>query len=332
MSGRTTATLASFTFLVTTSLAGAVSTATPAAAALVTYCVGTGGAVTVPNDLLVPAGESCSLEGTKITGNVKVAAGANLVIADGTVSGEVQIASDGYLDAGDTSIGGQITLAGGGYGAFLKGTDSGPVTVQPKGSASTDGFFFAENATVDGNVQASAGEVRLDRTSQVTGNVSTSGTYYTDVRDSFVDGTLSVLNNAVGSVVCGSAVRGKSTFSGNLGGVQLGPNGSIDGCAAGGYWGRDVTISNTSGGVTVDDNIIDGRLSTTSNTPAAKIAANNRVRGGIVGESIKAVALKANRAAASKAAAARDDGTEGDAEQRRSAAVKSAELAGDAGL
>jgi hypothetical protein len=331
MSGRTTATLATFTLLATTSLAGTVWSASPATAALVTHCVGTGGAVTVPNDLLVPTGESCSLEGTKITGNVSVAAGANLVIADGTVSGEIQIASDGYLDAVGTSIGGQVTLAAGGYGAFLKSTESGPVTVQPKGSAGTDGFFFAENTTVDGNVQAGAGEVRLDRTSQVTGNVSTSGTYYTDVHDSFVDGTLSVLNNATGSVVCGSAVRGKSTFSGNLGGVQLGPNGSLDGCAAGGYWGRDVTISNTSGGVTVDGNIIDGRLSTTNNTPVAKVAADNRVRGGIVGEqTTKVVAnksLKANRAAA-----ARDDRTEVDAEHRRSAAVTSAEVAGDAGL
>src|SRR4051812_37081282 len=96
MSGRTTATLATLTIAVTASLVGAAS---PAGAALVTYCVGTGGAVTVPNDLLVPAGESCSLEGTKITGNVRVAAGANLVIAGGIVNGEVQVAADGYLDS-----------------------------------------------------------------------------------------------------------------------------------------------------------------------------------------------------------------------------------------
>ena len=63
---------------------------------------------------------------------------------------------------------------------------------------------------------------RLDKNTQVGGNVSTSGAYYTDVRDSFVDGTLSVLNNLNGSVVCGGAVQGKSTFAGNLVGVQLG--------------------------------------------------------------------------------------------------------------
>ena len=323
MSGRTTATLATFTIAVTASLAWSAS---PASAALITYCVGVGGAVTVPNDLLVPAGESCSLEGTKVTGNVRVAQGANLVIADGTINGEIQVASDGYLDAVHTSIDGQVTLASGGYGAFLKATSSGPVTLQPKGSATIDGFFFAENTTVDGNLLASTGEIRVDQMSQVTGNVSTSGAYYTDVHDSFVDGTLSVLNNATGSVVCGSAVRGKATFSGNLGGVQLGPNGSLDGCASGGYWGRDVTIANTTGGVSVDDNIIDGRLSVTNNTPVAHVAANNRIRGGIVGESTSSAAARAARAAA------RDGKVEERAEVRRSDAVESAEAAGDADL
>ena len=51
-------------------LAGLIP-ALPATAALVTHCIGTGGAVTVPNDLYVPAGESCSLEGTTVTGNVQ---------------------------------------------------------------------------------------------------------------------------------------------------------------------------------------------------------------------------------------------------------------------
>ncbi len=281
MSGRTTATLATLTMAVTATLAFA---AAPSQAALVTYCVGTGGAVTVPNDLFVPAGESCSLEGTKITGNVKVAAGANLVIVDGTISGEVQVLADGYLDSAATSIDGQISLAAGGYGAFLKNSSSGAVTLAPKGTSTIDGFFFAENSVVDGTVSAATGEIRLDKMSQVTGNVSTSGAYYTDVHDSFVDGTLSVLNNSTGSVVCGSAVQGKTTFSGNLGGVQLGPNGSLDSCASGGYFGRDVSIANTTGGVTLDDNIVLGKLTLTNNAPVAKVAANNKIRGGVVGE------------------------------------------------
>jgi hypothetical protein len=128
-------------------------------------------------------------------------------------------------------------------------------------------------------------------------------------------------------VVCGSAIRGKATFSGNLGGVQLGPNGTLDGCASGGYWGRDVTISNTTGGVSVDDNIIDGKLTTTNNTPVARVAANNRIRGGVAGEQ----SLNAAAARLSKAATARS-GTDKRVEIRRTDAVEEAVAAGDAGL
>src|SRR5919197_168541 len=150
---------------------GSVITTAPVANAdLVTYCIGTGGAVTVPGDLYVPPGESCQLDGTTVTGNVRVAAGANLVVKGGTFQRDVQIASDGYYDATSTAVTGQITLAS------------------------------------------------------------------------------------------GAAVQGTSTFTGNQTGVQLGPNGSLSGCATGGYLGRDVTIANTTGQVRLDDNIINGKL------------------------------------------------------------------------
>jgi hypothetical protein len=162
----------------------------------------------------------------------------------------------------------------------------------------------------------------------VEGSVSSTGTYYTDVHDSFVDGTLSVRGSATGSVVCASAVRGTATFAGNLGGVQLGPNGNLDGCASGGYWGRDVSITNTAGGVTVDDNIIDGKLTTTGNSPAARVAANNRIRGGIAGEQASSVAGKAPAGAAR----ARGNTAGQRAQARRSSAVRRAAAAGTARL
>lgn len=322
---RTAAKLATATAVVT---AAALTIApTGARADLVTHCVGTGGAVTVPNDLLVPAGQSCALTGTTITGNVSVAAGANLVITGGRISGEILVAADGYLDAGDTAVGGGIDLASGGYGMYLEDTTTGSITVRPKGSATIDSFLFAENAGIDGTVTANAGEIRLDRTTEVTGNVSTTGTHYTDVHDSFVDGTLSVLNSATGSVVCGSAVRGRATFAGNLGGVQLGPDGTLAGCASGGYWGRDVSVTNTTGGVSVDDNVIDGRLTTTANTPAARVAANNRIRGGLAGEQARAARVSAKRSAGEREAQ-----SDQRAADRTSSAVQEADAAGDAGL
>ncbi|MEU8165101.1 hypothetical protein AB0B97_01190 [Micromonospora sp. NPDC049004] len=325
MPGRTVAKLATVTAVIAASV---LAVAPTAHADLVTHCIGTGGAVTVPNDLLVPAGESCALTGTTITGNVTVAAGANLVVTGGRVSGEVRVAADGYLDATETSVDGQVVLAAGGYGVYLSNAQTGAVTVRPKGSATIDSFLFAEAATIGGNVTVGAGEVRLDGGTQVTRNVSSTGTYYTDVHDSFVDGTLSVLNSATGSVVCGSAVRGRATFAGNLGGVQLGPNGALDSCASGGYWGADVSVTTTTGGVTVDDNIINGQLTVTGNNPAAQVAANNRIRGDVTGDQ---AAPGANRAAR-MAAADRDDAGDQRAEVRRTSAVQEATAAGAARL
>ncbi|MEU7926770.1 hypothetical protein [Micromonospora sp. NPDC049107] len=325
MPGRTVAKLATVSAVIAASV---LAVAPTAHADLVTHCIGTGGAVTVPNDLLVPAGESCALTGTTITGNVTVAAGANLVVTGGRVSGEVRIAADGYLDATETTVDGQVVLAAGGYGVFLSDARTGALTVRPKGSATIDSFLFAEASTIGGNVTVGAGEVRLDQGTQVTRNVSSTGTYYTDVHDSFVDGTLSVLNSATGSVVCGSAVRGRATFAGNLGGVQLGPNGTLDSCASGGYWGADVSVTNTTGGVTVDDNIINGQLTVTGNDPAAQVAANNRIRGGVTGDQ---AAPTANRAARMSAADREDAGDER-AEVRRTSAVQDATEAGAAKL
>lgn len=299
-----------------------VMLAAPAGADLVTHCVGTGGAVTVPGDLLVPAGRSCALEGTTVTGNVRVAAGADLVVSGGTVHGEVRVAAGGYLDATDTTVDGPIVLAAGGFGVFLLDSETARVTIQPRGTAPTVGFLFVEGSTIEGNVISSAGEVRVAGT-EVTGNVSTSGTAYTDVHDSFVDGTLSVLNNEIGSVVCGSAVHNRATFTGNLGGVQLGPNGPLDECASGGFWGRDVSVTGTTGRVVVDDNNINGQLVVNGNTPVAEVAANNRIRGGVVGEH--------TAPAAGKAATARESG-KARAEARRSAATTSAASAGLARL
>ncbi|WP_327031539.1 hypothetical protein [Micromonospora ureilytica] len=325
MPGRTVAKLATVSAVIAASV---LAVAPSAHADLVTHCIGTGGAVTVPNDLLVPAGESCALTGTTITGNVTVAAGGNLVVTGGRVSGEVRVAADGYLDATETTVDGQVVLAAGGYGIFLSDARTGTVTVRPKGSTTIDSFLFAEGATVAGNVTVGAGEVRLDGGTQVERNVSSTGTYYTDVHDSFVDGTLSVLNSATGSVVCGSAVQGRATFAGNLGGVQLGPNGTLDSCASGGYWGGDVSVTSTTGGVTVDDNIINGQLAVTSNDPAAQVAANNRIRGGVTGDQAAATTNRSARVAAPD----RDEAGDERAEVRRTSAVQEATEAGAAKL
>jgi hypothetical protein len=326
MHKRTVGALATVTAAVT--VLATLSAAPGAAADLIMYCIGTGGAVTVPTDLLVPPGESCVLTGTVIAGDVTIAPGANLVVSGGHIDGSILVSVDGYLDATDTTVGGGVVLASGGFGTFLRRTRIGSATVQAKGSATNDSFLFAEQTTVAGTVTADSGEIRLDRTSQVTGDVTSTGSFYTDVHDSFVDGNLSVRNSVTGSVVCGSAVRGGTTFAGNLGGVQLGPNGGLDGCASGGYWGSDVTITDTTGGVTLDDNIINGRLIASGNNPAAQVAPNNRIRGGVTGQQASAPAVRA----AAKARAAHASAGKRRGLARRASAVRAAVAVGDAGL
>ncbi|HEV2783073.1 MAG TPA: hypothetical protein VGX25_27140 [Actinophytocola sp.] len=322
MNRQTTVALAA-SALTALSMALAASTAD---ADLVTHCIGSGGAVTVPGDLFVPPNESCTLDGTTVTGNVRVAAGADLVVTGGRFNHDVQIDADGYFDARSTTIDGQVTLAPGGFGIFMRDTAAAGVTVQPKGAATIEGFLFLEHVRVSGNVASSVGEVLVDAGSEITGNLGTTGAYYTDVHDSFVDGTLSVAGNATGSVVCGGAVQGAATFSGNGGGVQLGPNGALDSCASGGYWGRNVSIADTTGPIRVDDNIVNGQLQFTANNPVAVVAPTNRIRGGITGD------WQPPAAAAALAAPSRERAAPQRIEQRRAGATKSAAKAGKAQL
>ena len=78
--------------------AAGMLTATSASADLVTRCSGTAGDVTVPGDLVVPAGQTCDLTGTTVDGDVRVRAGADLIGEDVTVTGDIVGAADAYLD------------------------------------------------------------------------------------------------------------------------------------------------------------------------------------------------------------------------------------------
>ncbi|ONI79667.1 hypothetical protein ALI144C_23150 [Actinosynnema sp. ALI-1.44] len=301
-----------------------VMMAAPANAGFVTYCEGEGGPVTLPTDLAVAPGKSCTLDRTVITGNVKVGEGANLIVKGGTINGAVEVASDGYFDATATRVDGDVTLAPGGFGLYLRNTGTAKVTVQPK-TASQSFLFVEGQSKIDGALSSSAGEVKVVD-SEVLGNVTTNGSLYTDLTNAFVDGTVSVLNNSEGSVVCGGAVQGKATFAGNRGGVQLGPNGGLDSCASGGYFARDVNINNTTGKSSVDDTIINGKLELSANNPVAQLAANNRIRGGVVGESTSPAAARA------LASAERQSAAEQKAADRTAAATSAAAAKGKARL
>jgi hypothetical protein len=293
-----------------------IAFATPASAGLTTHCVGDAGAVTVPGDLLVPAGKSCVLDGTKVTGEVTVEPGANLVVTGGAFSKGVRVADDGFFDALDTTVGGNVALVDA-YGAFLAGgLIHGNVQVAAETHPERVTYAFLSGTHVKGDITATAGEVfaedsLLDK--KVTGtNVS-----YVDLNGVVVGSDLSVSGADLGAVFCGGEVYGDAVYTTNSGKLQIGADGPVARCAEASYWGGDLTVSANTADTRVGNNIVRGNLSGTDNAPAPT-GEGNRVRGTVSGQFTQLAASP--QAVAEATSADRGVALETKSEQRRSAA------------
>lgn len=315
---------------------GLVGVAAPASqAAFTTRCVGEGGAVTIPGDLVVPAGRSCVLDGTVIKGNVRVQADADLIITNGRVDGSVTVNNNAYFDAATTKVGGAVN-ARESFGNLLDDTGiAGSLTT----TNTTDdvGFVIATDTTVGERVRAVGGS--LDLTSSTVGaQVQGIGAEYTDLVDTVVEGALRVDDNTLGSVVCDSEVYGRASLSGNSTGVQLGgtqADGGLRDCTSANYFGGNVTVNDTEGGVWAVDNIIRGNLAGTGNDPAP-VGEGNRVRGELRGQfaDLQAPGAAAQRSTmrSQAATAQRADEQQGAAKERKQQATAKADKAGKANL
>lgn len=252
-------------------------------AAFTTTCIGEGGAVTIPGDLVVPAGRSCSLDGTVVQGNVRVAKDADLVVVNGKVQGNVVVNENAFLDAKDTEFSGTFA-ARESFGSLLtNATVTGAVSTIS--NTTDEGFLIISDSTLGAQVRATGGSLDL-MSSSVATNVLGLDAEYTDLHDSVVGGRLQVDNNALGGVVCASEVYGDATYSGNQDAVQLGgtrANGGASECVGSNFFNKNVSINGTKGGVQVVGNIIRGNLSGTENDPAP-IGSGNRVRGTVSGQ------------------------------------------------
>ena len=170
------------TFIATASLVASgslVAFSGSAQAALYTTCVGDGGAVTVSNDLVVPAGKSCTLTGTKVKGSVTVEAGADLVAAGATFNGAVNVEEDAYLDLTDTTVKGTLTTDSA-FGTHLEKSNL-------KAVDATEGFVYAVDSTLGGNVSTDSGELYVSG-STLNAALTGEGNQYTDVYDTTVKG------------------------------------------------------------------------------------------------------------------------------------------------
>jgi hypothetical protein len=130
----------------------ALTIAVQAALAEERVCRGTIGATTVDN-LLVPTGATCTLNGTKVQGTVKIENGARLYAEGIKVIGNVQ--SEGFkvvsLRSG-SRIGGSVQLENGQSGGLGK-----VVSTRINGNLqffSNKSRIVARNDTVFGNLQA----------------------------------------------------------------------------------------------------------------------------------------------------------------------------------
>ncbi|NYI71651.1 hypothetical protein GGQ54_002211 [Naumannella cuiyingiana] len=278
-------------------LAAAAATflmAPPAHAALVTYCSGTAENVTVPGDLVVRSGQSCTLTDVNVKGTVRVAKDANLVAQGGEFTGRVTVQASGYLDLTGASLGENVVSAAG-YGVYLDSTKvAGNYTGRTVDGAADPGFFFLVGSQQSGNVTVSTGETLIEN-STVGGNVASTDGAYTDVYNSVLSKNLTVTGNTDGGVVCASEVYGDARYDGNGKGLQIGGSGDLATCDGANFFGKNLTVSNTDGQAVVSDNIIAGKLSGTGNDPAP-VGEGNRARGGVEGQFVDLAAPDASRA------------------------------------
>ncbi|MFJ8000423.1 hypothetical protein ACIQ7D_25365 [Streptomyces sp. NPDC096310] len=312
------------TFIATASLVasgGLVAFAGSAQAALYTTCVGDGGAVTVNNDLVVPAGKSCTLTGTKVKGTVTVEDGADLVAAGATFNGAVNVGGNAYLDLTDTTVKGALTTRAA-FGAHLQDT-----TVKA-GITATEGFVYAVDSALGGTVRAESGELYVSG-STLDGALTGDRNQYTDVYDSTVKGALTVSGNTLGGLLCASEVQGNTVYKDNADALQLGGEGLLGSCRGATYLGGDLAVTGNSANAVLDNTIVRGALTATGNTPVLKVGDLARVRGGITGETAPATS-----SARSAKPAARDRGNElaGKAAERAAEARADAHAAGDSRL
>lgn len=252
----------------------------PSQAALTTSCVGEAGAVTVPGNLVVPKDKSCTLDGTVIQGNVTVRSGADLVIGSGTIEGNLVAQADAFVDAESTSIGGNV-VSRGSYGVFLTESSVSGNYNSPA-NAVRGGFLLADQSQLDGRVTDRSGSVLLV-SSTIAKNVLTDGNVATDVDDSVVFGSLTVNGAEEGALLCDSEIDGAASYEANAAPVQIGGDTPWGTCVGSTYFGGDLTVNDTTGGVHLTDAIIRGDLAGEGNDPAP-VGSDNRVRGEISGQ------------------------------------------------
>ena len=152
----------------------------PAAHADDYQCVGRAGPITVDN-VVVPSGAQCVLDGTQVLGNVKTEPGGDLSMGGANVHGNVQVTSGSTAGAvsstigGDyqcdgcfilvlieSSVGGSVQVTGAeSHAVIFASSVAGDVEIVDSGPA--EGFFAIATTIIGGNMkyEKNAGSIEI---------------------------------------------------------------------------------------------------------------------------------------------------------------------------
>jgi DUF4097 and DUF4098 domain-containing protein YvlB len=152
--------------IVLSSLAAAIAFAAPAQAEEFT-CTGTLGAVSLDN-IFVPDGATCTLNGTRANGNVVVGTGATLDATSIKINGNVQAEGAAFVRVvGNSSVGGSVQIVQGGRATVQRAIINGSLQME-----SNNGQLKASNNQIGADLQAfqNNGGVTL-RNNRIDGNL-----------------------------------------------------------------------------------------------------------------------------------------------------------------
>lgn len=167
-------------------------------------CTGTIGNTSVDN-VIVPSGAFCRLNGTLVNGNVFVEQSASLEANGARIGGSIQ--SEGYrsvLVQADTRVTGSIQLKKGGIATVTNTTVNGDVQFEENAGPSTASFSI-----IGGSLQAykNSGRVVFRGNSSVNGNIQTyDNTGGTVINNNRTNANLQVYTSSGGITIIGNNI------------------------------------------------------------------------------------------------------------------------------
>jgi len=156
----------SLTLILATGVAALALAVPTAAHAEERTCRGTIGAVTVDN-LRVPAGAACTLNGTRVQGTIKVESNARLTATSVNVIGNVQAENARSVKVTRSTVGGSIQIVQGGSAAIQNNRIEGSLLLDEN-----RGRLVAGSNTINQDLQAfqNTGGVQVNR-NRIDGNL-----------------------------------------------------------------------------------------------------------------------------------------------------------------